>query len=324
MSEEVVPPRVMAALPPSSDPLDDVLGLLRLSGVLYCRAELSAPWGIELPELPGCIMIHVVDSGAGWLEVAGQEQSRLRSGSLVMLAHGTSHRIRSAPDAPATPLAEIPVELRGDRHEVMSHGGGGDVTRITYCGIRLDHVIARRLLDVLPRVVRFGTGVGDDASLRQTVEMISREAGALRPGSDTIVTRLADVLVVQAIRAWVESTPPSTDGWLAALRDRHVGRALAAIHRAPARAWTLASIASIAGLSRSGFAARFTALVGQPAMHYVVEWRMQLARVHLRETDEPLARVAERFGYGSESAFSRAYRRVFGVPPGSVRRAGGI
>ena len=142
------------------------------------------------------------------------------------------------------------------------------------------------------------------------------------PGSETIVTRLADVLVIQAIRAWVESTPAAAQGWLAALRDRHVGRALAAIHRAPAHDWSVASMAGVAGLSRSGFSARFTALLGEPAMHYVTEWRMQLARVHLLETDESLARVAERFGYGSESAFSRAYRRVFGVPPGSVRTVG--
>jgi AraC-like DNA-binding protein len=131
---------------------------------------------------------------------------------------------------------------------------------------------------------------------------------------------LADILIIQAIRTWIDSAPEANQGWLAALRDDHVGRALAAIHREPAKDWTVASLAKEVGMSRSGFSARFTNLVGESAMRYLTMWRMQLARMQLQETSDTLAVLADRFGYQSEAAFSRAFKRMFGVPPGSVRQ----
>ena len=123
------------------------------------------------------------------------------------------------------------------------------------------------------------------------------------------------------IRSWIDSAPEADRGWLAALSDEQVGPALALMHREPARPWTVASLASEIGMSRSAFSARFTALVGESALRYLTRWRMQLARIKLRETSEPLAVLAGELGYQSEAAFCRAFKRVFGVPPGSVRRA---
>ena len=133
------------------------------------------------------------------------------------------------------------------------------------------------------------------------------------------MTRLADILVIQTIRAWIEKDPAAQTGWLGALRDPQIGRALALLHRDPARAWTVASLASEAAMSRSAFAARFTELLREPAMQYVTRWRMHLALERLKESDAPLADLAERLGYQSEAAFSRAFKRVVGISPGAAR-----
>lgn len=137
-----------------------------------------------------------------------------------------------------------------------------------------------------------------------------------------MITRLADILVIQMIRHWIETEADVDKGWLAALRDDQLGRAIAAIHREPGSDWTLESLARTAAMSRSAFAARFTAVVGEPAMRYLPRWRLQLARTSLRECDDPLGVVGERFGYRSEAAFCRAFKREFGVSPGSDRRIG--
>lgn len=307
-------------LPLTNDPLDETLHQLRLEGTLYCRAELTAPWGIDLPAMEGCMMFHIVTSGRCWLEVEGAEPRLLEQNSLALIPHGKGHVVRSAPEAKADPLFDIPVERVSDRYEIMRHGGGGDFTRLT-CGVlRFDHVAAQRLLSLLPEVLLTEPwNVEDGGWIQSTIRFIAREASALRPGGETIITRLADILVIQAIRSWLATAPEAESGWLAALRDEQIGLTLAAIHRAPERPWSVSSLAHEAHMSRSAFSARFTELVGEPAMHYLTHWRMQLARALLRETTEPLAVLAERVGYQSEPAFGRAFKRVFGVPPGSLR-----
>ena len=149
---------------------------------------------------------------------------------------------------------------------------------------------------------------------------MATEAAALRPGGEMLITRLADLLVLQAIRSWIASDPAAQTGWLGALQDKQIGHALALIHRDPARAWTVASLAAEVAMSRSAFASRFSARVGEPAMQYLARWRMHLALAQLKEDDLPLGELASRHGYQSEAAFSRAFKRVVGVSPGSARR----
>ena len=146
----------------------------------------------------------------------------------------------------------------------------------------------------------------------------------MRPGGETVITRLADILVIQAIRSWISRDPVAQTGWLGALRDKQIGRAIALIHRDPERSFTLGSLAGAVGMSRSAFAARFTTLVGEPAMRYAARWKMHAAQMWLKEGDAALAEVARRLGYESEAAFSRAFKRLMGVTPGSVRRGGGV
>ena len=315
-----ITPRIEPRLPPSLDPLGEVLQLLRLTGVLHCRAELTAPWGIELPALAGVMMVEVVIAGHCWLTLADREPLYLPRGSLALLPRGSGHRLRASPADPATPLADIPVELIGERFEIMRHGGGGESTRIVYCGVRFDHILAHRLLQVLPEVLIVHSDDADHDWLHDTVRLLSREAERMLPGHETVVTRLADILVIQAIRAWIERTDDARLGWIGALRDRHIGQALTLMHRQPATDWRVDSLAQAVGMSRAGFAARFTALVGEPVLHYLTGLRMGLAHRALLETTDSLAVIAERVGYHSEPAFHRAFRRVMGVAPGAVRR----
>ncbi len=282
---------------------------------------LTAPWAIDMPPLEGCMMFHIVTSGSGWLQVDGEEPLRLQAGSLTLMPHGAGHRIHSGEDAKPVGLFDIPVERVSERYEVLRFGGGGEFTH-AMCGvIRFDHVAAHRLIAQLPRVLQIDSWSEDDAHwLQSTLRFISREAATLRPGGETVITRLADILVIQAMRAWLDSAPEANLGWLAALRNPQIGKALALMHKAPEQPWTVDMLASAVAMSRSAFSARFTALVGEPALQYLTHWRMQLARAYLQESAEPLSQVAGRFGYQSEPAFCRAFKRMFGMAPGGVRK----
>ena len=312
--------RTNTTIPEFTDPLGETLHLLKLSGTLYCRSELTAPWGVEMPAFEGYMMFHIVTGGHCWLDIEGEEPRLLQQGSMALIPHGNGHSIRSNPTDEVVPLFDIPIEQVSERYEIMRYGGAGKLTNITCCVVRFDHVAGQRLLSLLPKVLQVDTWADEQGSwLQSTLRFIAREAKELRPGGETVITHLADILIIQAIRSWIDSAPEANRGWLAALRDNQVGRALAAIHREPERDWTVASLAKEVGMSRSGFSARFTQLVGEPAKRYLTQWRMQLAYAQLQETSDSLSVLAERLGYQSEAAFCRAFKRVFGTPPGSVR-----
>jgi AraC-like DNA-binding protein len=294
--------------------------LLQLTGVLYCQAELTEPWGIELPALEGVMMVEVVTSGHCWIELEDHAPVFMPQGSLALIPRGTRHKIRSGPDAKTELLSDVPIELVGDRFEIMRYGGGGTLTNITYCGVRFDHLLADRLIKLLPEILHIHTLDEDDIWLHNTVRFISREAQQMLPGNETVITRLADILVIQAIRTWIETVREDERGWIAALRDKKIGKALATIHRKPEKDWTVASLAKEIGMSRSGFSARFSDLVGEPVLHYLTNLRMQLAHRQILQTSDTLAKIAQRIGYNSEPAFNRAFKRVMGMPPGAVRK----
>ena len=269
------------------------------------------------------MMFHLVTAGRCWLEIEGDEPHLLQQGSLALVPRDSGHRLLSDLGAKAEPLFDIPVERLSERYEILRHGGGGDLSHVICVVMRYDRVAAEHLIALLPNVIEIHTWDEDESGwLQSTLRFISREAKELSPGGETVITRLADVLVIQMIRSWIDSAPEADKGWLAALRDDQIGQAIIAIHREPEREWTVESMAREAGMSRSAFSARFTRLVGETALRYVTQWRMRLARTHLQETSEPLSVVADRVGYESEAAFCRAFKRVFGVPPGSVRRVG--
>lgn len=313
----------MAEAPPwgGADPLGEALHFLRVTGTFYCRSELTAPWGLSLPAMPGCLWFHVVTSGHGMLEVGGDDPLALGPGDLALVPHGEGHRLRSDPAAPAPSIHTLHHDYESDRYAILRHGGGGVATQLVCGAVRVDQPAARELVSLLPQVIYVQpAGFGRPERLQSVLRLMAAEASEVRAGGEAVLTRLGDIVVIQAIRSWIEESPAAQVGWLGALQDPQVGRAIALIHRDPARAWTLASLARELPMSRSGFAARFSELVGEPAMHYVTRWRMNLALDWLSEESTGVRDVASRLGYASEAAFSRAFKRTHGRSPGSVRR----
>jgi len=307
------------------DPLGEALHTLRMSGTFYCRSELTAPWALSLPPMKG-LSFHVVTSGRCWLEMEGSEPRQLEPGDLVLLPHGEGHRLSSTPGIAAVELEDVRQERVSERYTILRHGGGGAPTDLVCGAVRFDHPAAHHIVRLLPRVMHvessWSAHLGMNDWMRSVLQLMATEAKELRPGGETIITRLADILVIQAIRAWLERDPSAQTGWLAALQDKRIGRAIALIHRDPSRSWSVASLASEAAMSRSGFAARFSELVGEPAMQYVTRWRMLVAMTWFSEGDVALTGMAARLGYQSEAAFSRAFKRIVGTSPGAVRRGG--
>jgi AraC-like DNA-binding protein len=306
------------------DSLGEALHVLRMNGAYYCRSELTAPWGIAMPPMAAYMWFHVVTQGGCRLEVAEGDACTLGPGDFALVPQGQGHTLRSEPGAPAPSVLDLPLEQVSDRYEILRHGGGGAPTTVVCGAVRLHHPAARDLGRLMPPIIHVeSAGAVESEWLQVTLGLMASEAQTLRPGGETVITRLGDILVVQAIRSWIDRDPAAQTGWLAALRDPQIGRAISRIHRTPERAWTVGSLADDVAMSRSAFSERFTALVGEPPMRYVARWRMHVALDWLSETDTTVAQVAARLGYGSEASFGRAFKRIIGVPPGSIKGSGG-
>ncbi len=205
--------RTNTTIPEFTDPLGETLHLLRLTGTLYCRSELTAPWGVAMPAFEDCMLFHVVTAGRCWLEVEGEAPRLLQQGSLALIPHGNGHCIRSSPTGEVVPLFDIPVEKVSDRYEIMRYGGAGELTHLTCGVVRFDHVAGRQLIALLPRVLQIDTWDDNEGSwLQSTLRFIARESRELRPGGETVITHLADILIIQAIRAWIDSVPETERG----------------------------------------------------------------------------------------------------------------
>ncbi len=307
------------------DPLGEALHVLRMSGSFYCRSELTAPWGLDLPPEPESMWFHVVNAGRCWLEVDGDEPRLLQPGDFALVPHGQGHLLVSEPGAPAPRVDALDYDYASDRYAILRHGGGGSPTNLVCGTVRFGHPAARNLVALLPRtIVIEGTrgSLSPEAEwMHSTLRLIAAEGRELRPGGEAVITRLSDILVIQAIRAWIAGDPAGQTGWLGALQDPRIGWAMSLVHRDPAQPWSVASLARQTAMSRSAFAARFTELVGEPVMQYVTRWRMQVALDWLQHDDVSVAELAARLGYESEAAFSRAFKRTVGTSPGAARHS---
>ncbi|MDV6012845.1 AraC family transcriptional regulator [Haloechinothrix sp. LS1_15] len=299
-----------------NDPLGEALHPLQVSGVFYCHSEATAPWGVTLPPMPGCLWFHVVTAGRALIDRTGEPTREIRPGELVLVPHGGGHVLRSE-SATTTPAVDtLDHEYIGQSYAMLRHGGGGAPATLICGAVRIDHPAWSELLELLPCLLHV---IPEPGRLHSTLGLMAAEARQRRPGGETVITRLCDILIVQALRTWLDTDPGTSAGWLAALRDPRIGTAISLIHRQPEKDWTVASLAAELAMSRSAFAARFTELAGQPVMHYITRRRMHLALSRLRDGTATVAELAHSLGYRSESAFSRAFKRVVGIPPGVAR-----
>ena len=306
----------------SGDPLGEALHFLHMSSVFYTRSELAGPWGLALPALPDCLMFHVVTSGSCWLVVDGEESRLLKPGDFALLPHGEGHQLLSEPGQPATDLFDLPREQVSERYEILRHGKGGEMCKLICGAVNFKHPAAQHLVRSLPKLMCIDTWHSPQLEwFQSTLRLMATEANELRPGGETIITRLADILVIQAIRSWMADNPFAQPGWLGALQDRQIGPAILAIQREPSHAWTVNLLAGEVAMSRSAFAARFKKLVGESPMQYLTDWRMHVAASWLKEQTLSVGELADRLGYQSEAAFSRAFKRSIGISPGMVRRS---
>ena len=305
----------------SADPLSDVLRVVRLDGAFFYAVEASEPWSVEavaakdltprvLPGSEHLIPYHILTAGHCWGGLIGEPAVALGPGDVIVFPHGDAHMMSSAPGVRAgeamygtTPGRYPETVVLGDRERVAA---------TLVCGfLGWDHRPFNPLLATLPRQLHLpGFSSGWHMSFAQQVVEESR---ARRAGADSVLTRLAELMFVEVIRRYVETLPAERQGWLAGLRDDVVGRSLGLLHEAPARAWTIDELAKEVALSRSTFAERFTALVGQAPMQYLAQWRMQLAAGRLARGNAKVASIAKEVGYDSEAAFSRAFKRLVGV-----------
>jgi AraC-like DNA-binding protein len=307
-------------MPPApGDPLGEALHSLRMTGVFYVRSELRAPWALLMPHWEDTLWFHVVVAGRAVLDT-GDGLLDLRPGDLLLAPHGRRHVMASEPGLDAVDVTALEHDYENDRYAVLLYGGEGPRTTVVCGAVRFGHPAARALVDLLPPVIHVDAAESPQAEWTQAVvRLMAAEARAVQPGGEAVVTRLADVLVIQAIRSWIASDPSARTGWLGALQDPQIGQALALVHRDPGRPWTIAALAHEVAMSRSAFAARFAALVGEPVVAYLTRWRMQVAATAIADGQATIGELANRLGYRSEAAFARAFKRVIGVPPGAVR-----
>lgn len=305
------------------DVLTDVLGTLKLRGRVFCCSELTAPWSMLLSPSEYA-HFHVVESGESWIKLDNEnEVTKLSKGDLIILPHGQGHLLSDNPATPPVPLNQLLKNRNSSGCHLMRYGGGGAQTLMTCGSFRFESAADNPLLPILPPLIHIRSGQNNAAQwLDPTLKMLAYESRHPRTGSETIITRLTDIIFVQAVRAWIETQPSEQGGWLGALRDRQIGSALGLIHREPDRDWSVSSLASQVAMSRSPFAAKFSALVGEPPLAYLTRWRMHLA-ADLLNDNLTVSEVAVRVGYESEAAFSKAFKRRFGLAPGAYRREKG-
>jgi AraC-like DNA-binding protein len=318
------------------DALSDVLRVIQLTGAVYLEGSFTAPWcvighadaGLCARYLPPCervVSFHLVTDGACWAMLPHDRSSALRvdAGDVIVVPKGETHVLCSSPELPPEqmgPLLASQVEKAPGDVLTFAYGGGGAVTRMV-CGFLATQDPSRNpLLSALPRLFKVGMRGSGASWLESALRFATEQAGAAHAGSSTVLAKLAELVFVEAVRRYVDTMPDDRKGWLAGLRDRLVGRALALMHARPARRWTVEDLAREVGMSRSALAKRFADLLGVPPMQYLAQWRLQLAAQHLRLGDSSLATVAENVGYESEAAFNRAFKREFSVPPATWRR----
>lgn len=302
------------------DVLTDVLQRSRARGAAFSRSTVHGPWGVEFP-LAGALAIHAIVDGELVAWTAADPTPVRVSGGDVLLFRANPHFLAASAEHPTVPFAEFLQRACGGAepavHVRVGEPADGPATEFCCGAFLFEGDLSRPLLDALPPLVRLRPSAG--SPLRLTIDLLAAEMLGDGPGQQALLDRLLDVALVQALRMWFGSAD-TVPGWFRAMADPGLGAALQAVHADPARPWTVADLAAVAHQSRSGFARRFTEVVGAPPLEYLTDWRLALAKELLRDGDDGLAAVAATVGYASEFSFASAFKRRVGVAPGRWRR----
>ena len=312
------------------DALSQILKVVQLNGAIFFNARFTAPWCVASPAEASLaltlglgaervLLYHYMLEGSCLVTLEGAAPLRLTAGDIVVFPHGDAHTMASS--AGAQPQQMDAQAILRERPKMLHFGGGGEATRVI-CGYMVcDPRLFQPILAALPPVVTVSLRGSDPAHwLETSLQHAAAEANSPQPGGEGVLAKLSEVMVVETLRRYVAQLSPAHTGWLAGLRDCSVGKCLALMHEKPTHPWTVDSLAREVGTSRSVLAERFTHFVGQSPMQYLGRWRMALATNYLRRSSLNLARIAEEVGYETDAAFSRAFRREFGVPPAAWRR----
>jgi len=299
------------------DPLDDAFSVMRVRESLYARVSARAPWAIRFREGKAA-RFGLVVAGSCWLTTEQPAQSvPLATGDCYVILDGSTYTLGDDPRSPALNCFDVVPKLVDG---AVSLGGGGAAATVVTGWFVYDELGARPLTALLPRVLHTRVDGYRTDILKATLELLAKETERPGVGSGVVVSGLADILFVQAIRSHLNNTSENDVGWLAALSDTRIGLAMRALHGKPAEAWTVEKLASLASMSRSAFAARFKARLGEAPLEYLTRWRMFRAGVLLRSTERSLAEIANEVGYESDAALSKAFHRVVGMAPGAFRK----
>jgi AraC-like DNA-binding protein len=290
------------------DPLSDLFSMLRLKSARCTRFEAGGAWALRLPAKPA-LKFAAVLRGECWLILPGMEPHRLRAGDTFLLANAPSYVL--ANDREMAPGDGI--ELFDWEHSDIAHHQGDD-TVLVAGSFLFEAADAQSLLETLPSFMLIPASDAASTVLRATLAILDGEIRSTRMGASLVTSRLADILLVQALRAYVAGEGAGSSGWIGALADPQIGSALSLMHNQVAERWTVDGLASAVGMSRSAFALRFKETVGVTPLDYLLRWRMQLARDALRRR-ETVSSIAAATGYASESAFGNAFKRVYGRAP---------
>lgn len=317
--------------PLSKDILSDILRIIRFSGAITLRPEFSAPWAIQsLPHADFAnalrahakrlLPFHIMVKGNCWVQAHDGTRTLLSQGDIIIFPHGDSHILGDRLDQEPVLISRLLPEPPWTEPLLMKYGGGGEVSKLVCGFLQCEEMLMHPFLKTLPPLIHVQTFAEPTAPLLETgVRYIIQETDCFRSGSMCSLTRLVELMFIEILRNYMQHLPAQQVGGLAALKDPIVSQALEWIHTDPAYPWTVLKLAAQIGLSRSALAARFTQLVGQSPMKYLIYWRLQLASRQLQDTDDSIAKIAIQVGYESEAAFNRAFKRYVGVPPGAWR-----
>ena len=320
-----------------ADALSDVLKAVRLTGAAFFEIVADGPWAVGSPSpdmilpkiLSGAdhlIAYHVVTAGECYGKLAGGTPVHLKAGEVIVFVNADAHVMSSMPGAQAPPLTTDALEIAavGRMPYCINYADSEVAATRLVCGyLACDKGPFNPLLDNLPLVLKAGDATRRSGWIGQFIQFALAEAAEKSAGSESVLTKLSELMFIDVLRRYIATLPPERAGWLAGLRDPNVGKALSLLHEKPARNWTIEDIAREAGLSRSVLAERFAELVGIPPIAYLAKWRMQLAAEMLARGTVNMAGIAAEIGYESEASFSRAFKKMTGVPPSQWRRRTG-